>query len=177
MNKKELDKILADHKKWAYGDGGKCANLRDADLRGANLQCADLQCADLRGANLRDADLRGANLQCADLRDAYLPRFQIPQTGTLDVFKKVDGKIVSLRVPAKAKRMISLIGRKCRAEYVKVLNIEGGKPVSSNGMGNGVETVYAIGKIVKPDSYDDDIRVECSHGIHFWLTLEEAKEW
>lgn len=116
-----------------------------------------------------------AYLQDADLRGADLPRFQIPQTGTLDVFKKVDGCVVKLRVPAKAKRMISLIGRKCRAEYVKVLDIEGGDPVVSHDM--GPRTVYAIGKTVKPDSYDDDVRVECSHGIHFFLTLEEAKEF
>ena len=53
MEQKELDEILQLHKMWLNGEeGGKCANLRDADLRGA-----DLQDAALRGANLRDADL------------------------------------------------------------------------------------------------------------------------
>ena len=187
MTKTELDKIVSDHGRWLRAEGGSRANLSEANLSWANLSGADLRWANLSGAylsgaNLRWADLRwadlsGANLSWANLSGANLPRFQIPQTGTLDVFKKVAGKIVSLRVPAKAKRMISLVGRKCRAEYVKVLDIDGGGPVTSDGMGNGVETAYEVGKIVKPDSYDDDIRVECSHGIHFWLTLEEAEEW
>ena len=157
MTKKELDKIVADHSKWLSGEGGRRAYLQDA--------------------NLRRADLRGADLQDANLRGAYLPRYQIPQTGTLEVFKKVEGKIVKLRIPAEAKRMISLVGRKCRAEYVKVLDIEGGGPVTSDGMGSGVSTTYEVSKTIKPDSYDDDIRIQCSHGIHFFLTREEAEEF
>ena len=95
MNKDELKSILEQHWLWVRGNGGnggKRANLRDADLKGANLPCANLPCAnlrdanlrgadlpfanlrgaDLRGANLRDADLKGANLKGADLRDANL---------------------------------------------------------------------------------------------------------
>jgi len=36
---------------------------------------------------------------------------------------------------------------------------------------------YATGKIVKPDSYDDSIYADCSHGIHFFITRQEAIEW
>ena len=32
----ELTAILADHKLWLYANGGKRANLRDANLYGAN---------------------------------------------------------------------------------------------------------------------------------------------
>ena len=86
--KEELAIILSDHRKWiASHDGGKradlCnadlggANLRGADLGGAYLGAADLRNADLGGANLGGADLgganlRGANLSCADLRGANL---------------------------------------------------------------------------------------------------------
>ena len=85
MNKDELKSILEQHWLWVRGNGGnggKRANLRDADLKGANLPCANLPCANLRGADLpfanlrdadlRDADLKGANLKGADLRDANL---------------------------------------------------------------------------------------------------------
>jgi hypothetical protein len=34
-------------------------------------------------------------------------------------------------------------------------------------------TPYQLG-FIKPDSYDPDPRVECSHGIHFFITKEEA---
>ena len=87
MEKKELQKVLDNHKKWLVGYGGQGADLQGADLRGADLRGADLQGADLRGAylrgaylqdadlqgaDLRGADLRGADLQGADLRGAYL---------------------------------------------------------------------------------------------------------
>lgn len=29
----------------------------------------------------------------------------------------------------------------------------------------------------RPDKFDPDVRVECSHGIHFFLTREEAETY
>ena len=62
MKADELKCILADHALWLADDGGKRANLSEADLSGANLRRANLS-----GANLSGADLRGANLSRADL--------------------------------------------------------------------------------------------------------------
>ncbi len=153
------------------------ANLSGANLYGANLSRADLSRANLSGANLSRADLSGADLSGADLYGVlHLPAFQICQ-GDLIVYKKVAGKIVTLAIPKDAKRTACIVGRKCRAEYAVVLEIEGHAPVKSNGCGNGIETVYEEGREVRPDSYDDDIRVECSHGIHFFLTREEAQDF
>ena len=163
------------------------ANLQGANLRGANLRGADLQGADLRGANLRGADLPGANLQGAilqganlrgttlqgaDLRGADLPYFQVcPEEGDFIGWKKVrDNTILKLLIPAAAKRTSSLVGRKCRAEFVVVLEGEG---VSTHdGM-----TRYYPGDTVYPDKYDGDIRVECTNGIHFFITKREAEEY
>ena len=122
--------------------------------------------ADLRGADLTDANLRGA-----DLTDANLPHFQIPQHGELRVYKAVDGKIVHLQIPRGAKRTACLTSRKCRAEKAFVLAIEGDLAVATRGV------TYEVGELVYPDSYDDDVRVECTHGIHFFMTIEEAEEW
>ena len=141
----------------------------DADLRDANLRGANLRDANLRGADLRDADLRGACLWDANLRGAKLPHFQIcPEEGSFVAYKKVDTGVIKLEIPSKAKRTSSLIGRKCRAEYVRVLE---GSGRSCRG-GD-----YKEGEIVYPDSYDDDIRVECTNGIHFFMTRKEAEEW
>ena len=199
MNAKELKAILDAHKKWTIGDGGQRADLRGAYLQDANLQRADLRGADLRGADLRGADLRGADLQDAnlrgsdlrgadlrgadlrgaylrgsDLRGANLPHFQIcPETGSFDAWKRVTntagGTVIKIRIPAKAKRTSSLTGRKCRAEFVKVLK--------GNGNGKYDGTVYTEGETVKADSFDPDIRVECTHGIHFYMTKKEAEEY
>ena len=167
----EMKAIIAEHAKWIRGEGGSQADLSGADLSGADLSGADLRRADLSGA-----DLSGANLSGANLSGAYLSGFQICE-GDLIVYKKVKGKIVTLAIPKDSKRTASIIGRKCRSEYAIVLEIEGHLSVTSNGCGNGIETIYEEGKEVWPDSYDDDFRVECSHGIHFFLTRKEAEEW
>lgn len=144
------------------------ADLREADLRVASLRGADLQGADLQGAKLQGADLQEAKLQGADLQEAKLPNYLILPDGDLIVWKKLrNGIICKLQIPADVKRINSLIGRKCRAEKALVLD--------GNGFGqyNGME--YKVGEWVIADSFDDDIRIECSHGIHFFITKEEAE--
>ena len=124
----------------------------------------------LTGAVLTGADLGGAVLRDAVLRDAVLPAFQIPQEGELIVWKAVGGGVCKLRIPPDAKRTASLVGRKCRAEWAEVL--EGGGP----GLHNP-SVMYRAGETARPDKYDDDIRVECTHGIHFFQTREEAEAY
>ncbi len=149
------------------------ANLQDADLRGANLQDANLQDANLRGANLQGAILRGANLWGANLQGATLPPFQIvPEEGSFIAFKKVDTGVIKILIPEDAKRTSTLVGRKCRASYVLVLEGSGNSPTHTQ---NALE--YKEGEIVVADSYDDDIRIECTNGIHFFMTRKEAEDW
>ena len=188
MDIETLAEVLRKHKLWLDGiDGGEraylqCANLQGADLRGANLRGADLQDADLRwadlqGADLQEADLRGAYLQGANLQGAYLPHFQLcPEEGSFIAYKKlVGGVIATLEIPAEAKRTSSLVGRKCRAEFVKVLELSSG--ASEANSTHDSEFVYRVGEIVRPDKYDDDIRIECTNGIHFFITRKEAEEY
>jgi len=153
------------------------ANLYGANLYGANLARANLCGANLYGANLARANLCGANL-CganlyeANLKDTKLPHFQIcPTNDSFTAWKKLsNGVICKLRVTKNAKRTSSLISRKCRAEYVRVLEGEG---VSWKDQ----KTKYTPGKITRADSYNDDPRVECTNGIHFFMTREEATEF
>ena len=78
MNRKELNNILENHKKWVEGkEGGVCADLsgvdlRDVDLSGVDLSGADLIGVGLSGVILRDVDLRYANLRYADMTGADL---------------------------------------------------------------------------------------------------------
>ena len=165
------------------------AYLQGADLRGAYLQGADLrgaylQGADLQGADLRGADLRGADLQRAYLQGAYLQgaknvelaaaMVSICPEGDIIGWKKCkDDVIVKLLIPKKAKRS-NASGRKCRAEFAKVLEVIGAEVAVSNYNNN---TVYKVGKIVKPDSFDDNRWDECSNGIHFFITRQEAEAY
>ena len=145
------------------------ANLSGANLRRANLSGANLRRANLSGADLRWANLSGADLRWADLQEADLPAFKIcPETGSFDAWKKVDYGIVKLSIPANAKRTSSLVGRKCRAEFADVL--EGSGTSSQGGQ-------YVRGERYYPDSYCDDIRIECSNGVHFFMTKKEAEDY
>ena len=189
MTKKELAEVLADHRKWRAGDGGKRAdlqdaylqraNLQDANLQGANLQRAYLQRANLQDANLQDANLRGAYLQDANLRGAKGGSLTIARTrtlpeGTLIGWKKCcDGVLVKLEVPAEAKRSHAF-DRKCRAEFVKVLEVIGADEGVSQ---HTPDTVYCVGETVRCDKWDEDWMTECSGGIHFYITREEAEAW
>ena len=159
MSKAKLDSVLAAHSQWLCGDGGGRADLGGADLRAAYLRAANLS-----GANLGGADLSGADLSGADLPDYAV----CPPEGSFLAYKKVNEGVITLEIPAEARRTSSLIGRKCRAEFVRVL--EGGGCSTRGG-------VYVEGKVYRPDSYDDDIRVECSNGVHFFVTRREAEAW
>lgn len=159
----------------------KAAIKASANLRGANLRGAYLSGAYLGGANLGGAYLGGANLSDANLGDAYLGdvknfAFQIiPQEGAFVGWKKlVGGVIAKLEIPAEAKRTSTPIGRKNRAEFVRVIELFGAAEAVSQ---HDKKTIYRVGEIVRPDSYNGDIRLECTNGIHFFITREEAEAY
>ena len=172
------------------------ANLRGADLSGADLRGADLRKADLRGAYLSgaylsDADLSGADLSGANLSGANLSGVKYnertsflalacPEEGDFIAWKKVGEVIVKLRIPSEAKRS-SATTRKCRCEFAEVLELQSldGTPYNDDKVVNDdyVETIYKVGEIVRPDSWDDNRWNECSHGIHFFITRDEAMRY
>ena len=182
MTKKELELILKKHSLWLEDNTkGERANLSRAYLYGANLNGANLSRANLYEADLYEANLSRANLKGADLKDTTLPRFQIPQDGALTVYKKLQQNCIArLLIPAKAKRTACLVGRKCRAEYVKVLSItswDGKEKFKEQNGSRDRDLVYKVGQTINPDSYNDDTREECTNGIHFFLTRKEAEEY
>ena len=169
------------------------ANLQEADLQGADLQGAFLYGADLRGANLYGADLRGAHLYGANLQEAELrgatniPKIVesqlmvCPEEGSFIGWKKCGDYIIKLLIPEDAKRS-SATTRKCRcskAEVLAIQEIDGNSSslISYDHFAYDHVTNYTIGKTVYPDSFDEDRWNECSHGIHFFITRQEAVEY
>lgn len=126
------------------------------------------------GADLSGADLFKANLSEANLSGVKLPPISILPEGTIIGWKKLLNNVIcKLEISAEAGRVNST-GRKCRAEYAKVLWLSEG----AEGYGTyDYKLLYKIGEIVLPDSYDPDFRLECSHGIHFFITKREAEEF
>ncbi len=158
---KELKEVLAKHALYLKSDpAGERANLSGADLGGADL---------------RSADLSRANLKTAKMSNFAL----VPETGSFIGWKKVrGGAILKLEILKSAKRVSTPIGRKCRASAVKVLAAYGTKRqvkalVSAHDLG----FTYKVGKIARVKNFDASIQIECTRGIHFFITRKEAEEY
>ena len=200
-NKKWLNAEVDGERADLRGADLRGANLYRADLYGANLYRADLRGAnlyraDLRGADLYGADLRGANLYRADLRGAnlygalnipdYVCPINCPQEGSFIGFKKAhviigtdelcQNVIVKLRITDDANRS-SATTRKCRcskAEVISITSLDGNIEFKEAYSNHDKTFAYKTGEIVSVDDFDEDRWNECSTGIHFFITREEA---
>jgi hypothetical protein len=165
------------------------ANLAGADLDGANLAGAYLARANLAGANLARANLAGANLARANLARANLDGaigadYAIASTrilpeGSIIGWKKCrKDRIVRLLVPTDAKRSHAF-GRKCRAEFVRVLNVfnKDGSAAEIAVSDKDENTKYTKGATVRCDKWCEDYTQECAGGIHFFITRIEAENY
>ncbi len=150
------------------------AKLRNADLSNADLSDADLSNADLSDVDLSDVDLSNADLSNAKNADLAIAKTRILGDGSLIGWKKcLLDVIVKLRIPEEAKRSHAF-GRKCRAEYVDVLDVFGAEQGIS---AYDRKTVYAVGQRVTPDKFCESWQDECSNGIHFFITRIEAENY
>jgi uncharacterized protein YjbI with pentapeptide repeats len=150
------------------------AYLSRADLSGAYLSGADLSGAYLSGAYLSGADLSGADLSGAKGAEYAIACTRILPDGDLIGWKKcADGIVVKLRIPEAAKRSHSF-GRKCRSEFVDVLEVIGAEVGIAQYDG---KTEYRVGQRVTPDKWDEDWTQECAGGIHFFITRLEAENY
>ncbi len=183
------------------------ANLRETNLVGANLSGANLHCAKIIGANFTDAilsrcfaafvdfkecNLTNADLTGADLRGAFwsgaiwgdedsvtLAKAKITPEGDIIGWKKLRGeRVAKLLIPKDAKRSNGF-GRRCRSQHVVVLAMwdKHGVPVNSGTSKRDARLKYEVGKITKADGWDEDWANECSHGINFFITKEEAESY
>ena len=151
------------------------ANLEDANLKDANLKGADLKSANLKGADIERANIYGANLNGA--KNIPFITLACPSEGAFIGWKKVEGKyLVKLQIPEDARRS-SATTRKCRCDKAMVLDItslDGANHYDEVTNSNYKETVYKVGEMVYPDSFDENRWNECSHGIHFFINKEDA---
>ena len=156
------------------------ADLADAILIGAKLEDADLKGAFLEGADLNEADITGANINWANLNGAknipFIP-LACPSEGAFIGWKKVEWKyLVKIQIPEDARRC-SATTRKCRCDKAMVLDItslDGNEHYDEVTNTNYNKTIYKVGEMVYPDSFDENRWNECSHGIHFFINKEEA---
>ena len=179
------------------------ANLSGADLFDADLSEADLRGANLVGANLIKAILDGADFSDADLRNAILPDREImnsicpmncPEKGSFIGWKKANvvlrdengfksnvEVIIELQIPARAKRS-SATGRKCRCDKAAVMDIQSldGASLPKGTIAHSIYMyafTYKVGQKLYVEDFDDNRWNECSTGIHFFITRQEAVDY
>ena len=169
------------------------ANFTGAHLSYANLTGANLTNANLTGAYLSNANLTGANLTCSNLKDSDLTGINVynvhnmpniplacPSEGSFIGWKKIGNNLIKLEIPKDARRSSST-SIKCRCDKAKVIGIYNLDGSESNLREitnyNFQTTLYKIGKMVYPDSYDENRWNECSNGIHFFIDKQSAIDY
>ena len=160
------------------------ANFSNANLKKADLSNAMFDKCDFTGADFHEATLTNARLGYAKNIPEYVKDMTrvCPKEGSFIGWKWCSGnKIIKLEIPEDAKRS-NATSRKCRCSKAKVISIEDiyGNTLDDTVVANGIFgdiTIYKIGKMAYPDSFDENNWNECSHGIHFFMTREEAVEY
>ena len=160
------------------------ANLGWAKLCGSDIREANLSDAYLIGAHLNRANLIGANLSRANLRGANLYKAKLdwplvcPEKGSFVGYKKCRANlIVKLEIPEDALKSSATTG-KCRCSKAKVLSITDldGSEVNVEYAVSKKDSgfLYKVGEVVSVNDFDTNRWNECSTGIHFFMTREEA---
>ena len=170
-----------------YNANLRSANLENAtlcyaDLYNANLRSANLENATLCYANLRSADLSYANFRSANLENADLDKKELIRKGKIQdkkviVYKKCHNKIVTLQLQI-GSIVFSINNKKCRTNKVKVIAIDDDKTEGLTIESDSDNSfIYEVGKMVEVKNFDLMYNVECSTGIHFFWTKEEAESY
>ena len=159
--------------------------LIDSMMEFCHARFSVISNSDLSGMTIDNSTL--TIRQCTNI---HVPQI-VPEVGSFIGWKKVFIKglgagIVKLQIPASAKR--SSFGRKCRCSKAKVLKIYGYR--YERGLRNlpaikhkvyvesAVSTFdpsfeYRVGELIEVEDFDEE-RNECSRGIHFFLSEQEA---
>lgn len=162
--------------------------FENCDLSGSSFAYADLFAADLRTCDLSGSNFDGADFFAALLWEAKLDNLLVtdrtkffrnycPEEGYIFGYKKCfNERMVQLLIPKDAKRCSSTTNA-CRCDKARVVAItDVNKKESYKEAMSFVDPnfIYRLGEMVYADSYNEDRWHDSSHGIHFWMTFEEA---
>jgi hypothetical protein len=141
----------------------------------------------INDSSLDDSSARESNFDNVHLIRSSGVLLKCPEEGSFIGFKKIflgnNSLLCKLEIPADAKRS-SAFGRKCRCSKAKVLEIWGKDcdgdylvPISRGYSHHDYTFEYKVGETIYPDSFDDNRWDECSNGIHFFITKQEAIDY
>ncbi|WAW15037.1 pentapeptide repeat-containing protein [Peptostreptococcus equinus] len=161
---------------------------RNVDFYRANLEGSSLSACDFRTCSLKEANCIGSDFKNSILLDTNLEgiiydkstknfSLRCPEEGYFIGYKKCfNDLLVTLLIPTDAKRS-SGTNSACRCDKAKVIAISklDGSGFYREAVSLVDETfIYRLGQFSYADSFDDNRWLDSSHGIHFWMTKEEA---
>ena len=175
------------------------SNLSNCNFTGTRLENINFENANLQHAILKDCDMRFANFHNADCRGTQFEgtimeysnhdgiiiddtttnyKMHCPEKGPFLGYKKCfNDLLVTLLIPADARRVCATT-RPCRCDKAKVINITSfdyeEHYTEAWSLCSAYDFKYTLGEYVYPDSFNPDRWTESTHGIHFWMTPEEA---
>ena len=161
---------------------------RNTSFEGASFVDASLKGGDFRTCNLSNSDCDGTDFTGSILLDAVLDgikdspktkhfRIHCPETGYFLGYKKCfNDRLVTLLIGKDSKRCSSTTNAcRCdRAKVVAITNLDGTGAYNEAVSFVDGNFIYRLGKEAVADSYHEDRWLDSSHGIHFWMTKEEA---
>ena len=173
----DFSKSVLDHAKFVEVDFSK-SDFTEASLFGTDLRGCNMSETNCDGTVFTSAILIGANLE--GLRDTDRTvhfRMACPETGYFFGYKKCfNDRMVKLLIPADSKRCSSTTNA-CRCEKAITVAImdkdKTGFYKEATSFVDG-DFIYRLGEMSYADSYHEDRWLDSSHGIHFWMTFEEA---
>lgn len=129
---------------------------------------------------IRDCDFSTAKIP----KDSfiYYTTLIVPEEGSFIGWKRCGKYIIKLLIPEDTQRSNGT-NRKCRCSKAMVLDIQNLDGSDANMDEcihypvRGPITTYKKGEMVYPDSFDENRWNECSHGIHFFITRQEAVDY
>lgn len=165
-------------------------NLEHSSLRNTNLESAMLCKVNFSDSNIGGANFCNSVLENVSFENVYHNEntiffaLQCPEEGSFIGYKKAINKdeefvIVKLQITEDAKRS-SATSRKCRCSKTKVLSItsiDGKIEYDSAHACYDRSFVYKVGETVEVTDFDEDRWNECSTGIHFFITRDEAVQY
>lgn len=149
------------------------------DFTGFAFHYSVLNNTDLRGANISNSYFEESELKNSIANNRTIGYYMAcPEEGAFVGWKKCGTDIVELLIPDDAKRSSSTT-RKCRCSKAIVLSIKdiNGIPRPSFYVAQSrydPSFVYKVGKTVEVPDFDENRWNECSTGIHFFVTKQEA---
>lgn len=120
-----------------------------------------------------DFDYKNGEILCEDIV-GYKAVCSVPPKKITSRRERPDA-IVTLSIPSGA-IVVSPNGTKCRTNKAKVVQIEDSKGfrISKGFSYYDPNTIYRPRRWINVEHFDTNIHVECSNGIHFFKTKEEA---